>query len=70
MALDINDRTVFWGAVSSNYFWGKRSGMIYTDWQGKTNAFKIKKWANGRSGSGQLGNKNRMWRKVYNKNWK
>jgi hypothetical protein len=50
MALDKTDKTTFWGAVSSNYFWGRRSGMIYPD---KTNAFKIKKWANGVNNSGK-----------------
>ncbi len=60
MVLNVNDRTVFWGAVSSNYFWGKRSGMTFKDTNfpgGNHNAFKIKKWRNGSNNSGPSGKK-------------
>jgi len=61
MALDVTDKTVFWGAVSANYYWGKRSGMVYTDWSGKSNAFKTKKWGNGAMNSGTA-KKNKEYR--------
>lgn len=69
MALNIADKTVFWGAVASNYFWGKRSGMLMkdTNFPGHIcNAFKIKRGSHTtKSNSGPTGRKARRISKNY-----
>lgn len=57
--LELKELTV-WGAVKSNMYWGRRSGMVYYD---KSHAFKAKKWSNGSNNSGASGWKLRRERR-------
>ena len=69
MAIDINDKSVFWGAVASNYYWGQMRGMEYKD----TNfpghicyAFKVKRGSNkNQNNSGPTGRKARKANRIY-----
>ena len=69
MALDITDKTVFWGAVASNYYWGRLSGMEFKDTSFPDHicyAFKVKRGSkNTKANSGPTGKKARKTNRSY-----
>lgn len=52
--IDINNKTVFWGRIRKNYYWGVRGGTRHKD---GSLCFKIKKWRNGSNNTGPVGYK-------------
>jgi hypothetical protein len=69
MAIDITDKSVFWGVVASNYFWGRIRGMQLKDTSFPNHtcfAFKVKRGSkNIKSNSGPTGKKARRIGKKY-----